>query len=216
MQETTMSAHAHPAIGDLEITVDSLLLAVDRHDGYTHDHSLRVSHSSAVVAESLGLGAAAVEVVRDAGLVHDIGKVGIPRDLLRKTGALTGEEFELLSLHPVLGACLLARTPDLHHLVSAVLHHHERWDGRGYPAKLAGNAIPLESRIVFVTDSLDAMTSARPYGKVRSLQDALAELRRCSGRQFDPVVVDAVQDALETGRLAGSEISEPALHAVAI
>jgi HD-GYP domain-containing protein (c-di-GMP phosphodiesterase class II) len=141
----TRAAYASLATGTLEVTLDSLLAAVDGHDSYTHGHSLRVSRSSAAIAEAMAFEADAVELVRDAALVHDIGKIGIPDALLRKSGKLTQDEFELLSLHPVLGASILARTPTLKHLVPAVLHHHERWDGNGYPAKLAGAETPIES-----------------------------------------------------------------------
>lgn len=192
----TRSVYANLSTGGLDVTLDSLLAAVDGHDSYTHGHSLRVSQSSADIAEEMGFEAGAVALVRDAGLVHDIGKIAIPDALLRKSGLLTQEEFELLSLHPVLGASILARTPTLKHLVPAVLHHHERWDGNGYPAKLEGAEIPIESRIVFAADALDAMTSDRPYGVVFGFEDALTELRRCSGRQFDPDVIEALHDVI--------------------
>jgi len=192
----TRAAYASLATGTLEVTLDSLLAAVDGHDSYTHGHSLRVSQSSAVIAEAMAFEADAVELIRDAALVHDIGKIGIPDALLRKSGKLTQDEFELLSLHPVLGASILARTPTLKHLVPAVLHHHERWDGNGYPAKLAGAEIPIESRIVFAADALDAMTTNRPYGTVFTFEGALTELRRCAGQQFDPEVIEALHDAV--------------------
>lgn len=206
----TRSAFANLATGSLEVTLDSLLEAVDGHDTYTHGHSLRVSRSSAVIAGALGLDSDGVSLVRDVGLVHDIGKIAIPDALLRKTGMLTQQEFELLSLHPVLGASILARTPTLKHLVPGVLHHHERWDGRGYPAKLAGTEIPVESRIVFAADALDAMTTDRPYGTVFSFEDALAELDRYSGRQFDPGVVEALHDSIGVDMVhPGSKPSGP-------
>ena len=192
----TRTAYANLATGSLEVTLNSLLAVVDGHDTYTHGHSLRVSNSSAAIAETIGLGADAVELVRDAGLVHDIGKIAIPDALLRKAGKLTQEEFELLILHPVLGASILARTPTLKHLVPAVLHHHERWDGRGYPAKLKEKETPIESRIVFAADALDAMTSDRPYGAVFTFEEALTELRLCSGQQFDSEVIEALHEAV--------------------
>jgi putative nucleotidyltransferase with HDIG domain len=184
------------AIGD---ALDSLIAGVCEHDRYTGDHSCRVSDYVEALGRILGLDDDDVVFLRQAGLAHDIGKVGIPDEILTKTSPLTDEEFNLIKMHPVLGANLLSRIKGMERMVPIARHHHERWDGAGYPSGLASVDIPIGARIVFVADAFDAMTSRRPYGTVLSTEQALAELRRCSGRQFDPVMVDAMHSAYHNG-----------------
>jgi putative nucleotidyltransferase with HDIG domain len=173
----------------------ALATALDAEDDYTRNHSHTVSELSAQIASQLGLPADRVTRVGLAGLLHDIGKIGIPDSVLRKPGKLTGAEYRLMQTHATLG----------HSIVSAVglvgealwvLHHHERIDGRGYPDGLAGDAIPLESRIIFVADAFEAITSDRPYRRGRSETEALDELQRHAGTQFDSRCVAALCRAL--------------------
>ena len=173
-----------------------LLTTVDDYDAYTGGHSERVARYAGQIARLIGLSYATVELVKRGGYVHDIGKILIPDSIVQKPGKLTADEQAVIRLHPELGARMLARRPQTRDLANIVLHHHERWDGEGYPNGLKGNEIPLESRIIFVADAFDAMTSERPYGRVLSPQEASAELRRCSGHDFDPQVVRAMRLAL--------------------
>jgi HD-GYP domain-containing protein (c-di-GMP phosphodiesterase class II) len=125
-----------------------------------------------------------------AGLLHDVGKIGVPEAVLQKTGKLTDEEFEQIKKHPAIGARILQDVKQVADLLPGVLHHHERYDGRGYPARLSGTDIPLMGRIICLADCFDAMTSSRTYRKAMPLEAALTEIRRCSGTQFDPELAE--------------------------
>jgi HD-GYP domain-containing protein (c-di-GMP phosphodiesterase class II) len=131
-----------------------------------------------------------VERVRIAGLVHDIGKIGVPEEVLRKPGKLTDEEFEMMKAHPAIGHHILQDIPQLADVLPGVLHHHERYDGRGYPHGLAGEDIPLMARIIALADSFDAMSSTRTYRAAMSRETVLTEIRRCAGAQFDPELAE--------------------------
>jgi polar amino acid transport system substrate-binding protein len=185
--------------------LEVLLTTIDDYDTYTGGHSDRVATFSEHIARLLGLSYATVDLVKRAAFVHDIGKIFIPDSIVQKPGPLSPEEREVVEQHPVLGARMLARRPAMSDLASIVLHHHERWDGRGYPDGLAGTDIPIESRVIFVADAFDAMTSERPYGRVFGYKEAGAELRRCSGADFDPQVVRAMRLALSSGSLHRAE-----------
>ena len=174
----------------------SLAKAVDARDTYTGSHSERVGELSAKVATRLGLGAEQVELTRLAGSLHDLGKLAIPEEILRKPGTLTDSERLVLERHPQIGFRMLDSL-GVDPVADLVLHHHERWDGAGYPDGLRGEQIPLGARIIFVTDAYDAMTSDRVYRPKRSTQAALAELERCAGTQFDPGIVAAFAEELE-------------------
>jgi HD-GYP domain-containing protein (c-di-GMP phosphodiesterase class II) len=130
-------------------------------------------------------------MINAAAILHDIGKVGIPDNVLNKTEKLLDEEWVLLKKHPELSATILGHVPSLSACLAAVRHHHEQWDGTGYPGGLQGEAIPIEARILSVTDAFEAMISERPYRKALSFKQAIAELEKCSGSQFDPSVVRA-------------------------
>jgi HD-GYP domain-containing protein (c-di-GMP phosphodiesterase class II) len=183
--------------------------AVDARDAYVGSHSHRVGEYAAAVAERLDLPREEVELIRLAGKLHDLGKLAIPEEILRKRGALTPREREVLERHPQIGQNMLDPL-GIEPVASWVLHHHERWDGDGYPGNLAGERIPIGARIIFAADSFDAMTSERVYRKALSFDEATDELRRCSGTQFDPVVVDALLDELETyGRRLSLVPDEP-------
>jgi putative two-component system response regulator len=184
-------------------SIQSLAEALEVKDPYTRGHSVRVSHYSTVIARTLGLDAEMLRQIELGGHVHDIGKIGVRESVLNKPGPLTPEEYEHIMSHPVVGwrilSPLLAETPAALNIVRS---HHERFDGRGVPDRLAGSAIPLEARIAAVADSLDAMTSGRPYRPaLPGWADALEELRRSRGTQLDPEVVDAALRAASLGEL---------------
>lgn len=182
-------------------TLDNLVAAVNDHDSYTGGHSERVARICRDLSRLLGHTAAEQNFIRQAGLVHDVGKVSIPDPVLRKRGELTDEEMHLVRLHPIMGASILSRMPGMDRLVTIVLHHHEWWDGSGYPSGLTGIEIPVESRIVAIADAFDAMTAGGAGRPPIRTEDALAELRRSSGTQFDPLLVDAMHEAYRNGLL---------------
>lgn len=171
--------------------VESLNATVDAKDPYTAGHSQRVQRIAVALGEELGLGREQLDVLRFAGLFHDIGKIGVPDAILTKPDRLTELEFEIVKRHPEDGARIVGRLHRLHAAVPAILHHHERWDGHGYPHELHGEEIPLEAAIVGLADAVDAMTTERPYSSARTLDDATDEIVRCRGTQFAPAVVDA-------------------------
>ena len=176
--------------------IRALALALDARDPYTAGHSERVSAISVAVGRELGLDDDQLEVLRLGALLHDIGKIGVTDDVLRKPGGLTAEEFELIKQHPVLGARILRSVPFLARHIPIVELHHERPDGKGYPHGLAGYEIPMLARIAHVADAFDAITSARAYRPARGAAEALAELWACAGAQFDAEVVHALARAL--------------------
>jgi len=169
---------------------------VEANGPYPRGHSQRVSWLAIQIAGQAGLSEADIEEIRLAGLVHDIGKVNLPLHLLNKTAPLTAEEFEIIKSHAVRGEKML-KPLKMQAIGRIVRHHHERYDGKGYPDGLAGDAIPLGARIVAVAECFEDMVSDLPYKSARTFEDALAELRRCSGTQFDPKVVTAFLDWLE-------------------
>ncbi|MFF5702070.1 HD-GYP domain-containing protein [Streptomyces sp. NPDC012794] len=177
-------------------TIRALVQAVDIKDRYTRGHSERVGQASAMIARELGMGDDRLEVVRIAGILHDVGKLGVPTRLLRKDGPLTPEERRIIELHPEYGHEMVRGIGFLGEARSAILHHHERVDGRGYPYGLSGDQIPVLARVVAVADSFDAMTSTRSYSRARPVETALAELERCAGAQFDPAMVRALAAAI--------------------
>lgn len=178
-------------------TIEVLATAIDAKDPYTQGHSARVTQYSIAVAEELSLSKKEVENVRIAGLLHDVGKIGIKDSIIRKPGRLTDEEYAIIKGHPSIGAKILRPVGFLADKVPGVLHHHEYYDGRGYPDHLVGEAIPLMGRIICVADAFDAMTTNRPYRKGLSVNTAVAELKKFSGKQFDPICVEAFMRAFE-------------------
>jgi putative two-component system response regulator len=183
-------------------SIQSLADALEVKDPYTHGHSLRVSSYSAAIAKSIGLGTEAIREIGIGGHVHDIGKIGVREAVLNKPTALTAEEYDHIMTHPTVGWRILSPLlGDVPMALNIVRWHHERYDGSGLPDRLVGDAIPVEARIVAVADTFDAMTSVRPYRPGVALTDTLAELRRCSGAQFDPVCVAAFFEALESGAI---------------
>jgi HD-GYP domain-containing protein (c-di-GMP phosphodiesterase class II) len=169
----------------------ALTSAVDAKDTYTCGHSQRVALFGREIAVRAGLPEAQVERVYMAGLLHDVGKIGVPEEVLRKPGKLTDEEFTLMKQHVEIGARILKDVRQIVDLIPGVLYHHERYDGKGYPHNLAGQDIPMVARILCVADCFDAMTSNRTYRKALPIEVALMEIRRCAGTQFDPLLADA-------------------------
>jgi HD-GYP domain-containing protein (c-di-GMP phosphodiesterase class II) len=163
--------------------------AVEARDPYSSGHAARVMVLAEVVAARLGLDETEIEVVRMGAALHDIGKLAVSQDLLGKAGPLSERELAEVRGHPSAGARMVELVKPLRAAVPAVLHHHERWDGRGYPEGLAGRQIPVAARILAVADTFDAMTSDRAYRRALAPERALAELERCAGTQFDPEIV---------------------------
>ncbi|MFF8866735.1 HD-GYP domain-containing protein [Streptomyces sp. NPDC015139] len=179
-----------------QATIRALVQAVDIKDGYTRGHSERVGQASVLIARELGMDDERVEVLRFAGILHDVGKLGVPTRLLRKDGPLTPEERRIIELHPEYGHEMVRGISFLGEARAAILHHHERLDGSGYPYGLAGTRIPECARVVAVADAFDAMTSTRSYSRARPVPAAVAELERCAGSHFDPRMVAALVRAL--------------------
>jgi diguanylate cyclase (GGDEF)-like protein/putative nucleotidyltransferase with HDIG domain len=188
--------------GTFMTTLAALSDALEHKDAYTAAHAREVEDLSERVGERLGLAGEELRTIRYAALLHDIGKIGIPSEILNKPASLTEEEFDLIKQHTVIGARMLERIPFFEHVHPLVRSAHERWDGRGYPDGLATSEIPLGARIICACDAFHAMTSDRPYRDAMPVVEAIAELRRNSGCQFDPAVVDAVvaEATLDPGR----------------
>ncbi|GAB1337751.1 HD-GYP domain-containing protein [Streptomyces sp. E-15] len=194
-----------------QATIRALVQAVDIKDGYTRGHSERVGQASVLIARELGMDDERVEVLRFAGILHDVGKLGVPTRLLRKDGPLTPEERRIIELHPEYGHEMVRGISFLGEARKAILHHHERLDGSGYPYGLTGDGIPECARIVAVADAFDAMTSTRSYSRARPVAAAVAELERCAGAHFDPRMVGALVRALRrTGWHPAVTADEPA------
>jgi diguanylate cyclase (GGDEF)-like protein/putative nucleotidyltransferase with HDIG domain len=176
--------------------LESLVTAVDNKDSYTHHHSDEVTEYALTIAVALGLSEETQRIVRVAGLLHDVGKIGVPGSILRKPGRLTSDEYEIMKQHTLLGELIIQEVPNLKEIRAAVVSHHERWDGSGYPHGLAGDAIPLMGRMMSVADAYSAMTSDRPYRSSLTTEVAIAELRAGAGNQFDPALVELFVEAL--------------------
>lgn len=171
--------------------VTALAYALEAKDIYTSGHSQRVTEISVAIAEEMGLPGESIEKVRLAGLVHDIGKIGVREEVLNKPGGLNTDEYEHIKLHSEIGARILTPIIEDEEILLAVRHHHERYDGRGYPDGLKSEEIPQLARIIAVADTFDAMTSERSYRKAMAKEEACAEIERCKCSQFDPEAADA-------------------------
>jgi diguanylate cyclase (GGDEF)-like protein len=193
--------------------LESLVTSVDNKDHYTRAHTENVTDYALLLAEELGFSENVRRTLRIAGLLHDVGKICIPDRILRKPGPLTDEEYEIIKQHIVIADYLLVDLPNVDEVRSAVLHHHERFDGSGYVRGLKGEEIPLLGRLMAVADAFSAMVLDRPYRQGRSFEEALDELRRCSGTQFDPQMVDAFVRAVERQLAAAQEIEAAAVLA---
>lgn len=171
-------------------TLHALTSAIDAKDSYTFGHSERVALLSEMLARAAGIDEAVVERIYIAGLVHDVGKIGVPESVLCKPGKLTDEEFSLIKMHPGIGANMLRDIRQMEDLIPGVLYHHERWDGRGYPEKRMGLDIPLFGRVIGLADAFDAMSSDRTYRSALNIDEVLKEISDCKGSQFDPELAE--------------------------
>jgi len=171
--------------------ISTLASAIEARDRYTADHAARLARCAVLIGEEMGVDSCYLRIIATAGLLHDIGKIGIPDHILLKKGKLTPEEYETIKTHPEVGVNILAKMGDMEQVKKMVKHHHEHYSGAGYPAGLSGDDIPTGARIIAVADAFEAMTSTRPYRHAMPLERALKEIKSCSGSQFDPRVVNA-------------------------
>jgi putative nucleotidyltransferase with HDIG domain len=183
-----------PALID---TVTSLALAIDSKDHYTQGHSQKVAAYAALIAEALGLKEEEIGEIRLGALLHDIGKVGIPEEILGKRGPLNPDEWEKMKEHVLYGDRMLEPLQTISRIRKMVCHHHEMFDGSGYPQGLVGDQIPIGSRIIAIADAYDTITSERIYKKARTPAAAFEELERCAGSQFDPQLVRLFIEAVQ-------------------
>jgi hypothetical protein len=173
-------------------TIATLVQAVETKDPYTRGHSERVARASVMIGRIVGMQDERLQTLEYAGTLHDVGKLGVPTTVLRKSGKLTDEEFDAIKLHPTRGHDIVRDIRFLDEALAGIYHHHERIDGRGYPSGLTGDQIPEFARVIGVADAFDSMTSTRSYRSARSVDEAIIELERCKGTQFDPGMVDAL------------------------
>lgn len=173
--------------------LELMVAAIEARDPYTSGHSRRVSENSRIIAEIIGLGHSQAKRIEIAGLMHDVGKIHeVFANILQKPGRLTDEEIAIMQTHPIKSQELVARVTQLRDIIPSVRHHHENWDGSGYPDQLSGDAIPLGARVVMVADTIDAMTSDRPYRRALSPEAVRQELIKWRGKQFDPMICDMI------------------------
>ncbi|MEV7178398.1 HD-GYP domain-containing protein [Kitasatospora sp. NPDC093679] len=192
-----MFAQGHREAATHRATVRALVQAVEIKDAYTRGHSERVGRAAVLMARQLGMAEDRIRTLHFAGTLHDVGKLGVATELLRRNGPLTEAERRAVEVHPVFGHELVRDLAFLGEAREGILHHHERLDGRGYPAGLAGERIPEFARIISVADAFDSMTSTRSYRRGRPVAEAVVELQRCAGSQFDPVMVTALVAAVD-------------------
>ena len=182
-------------------TIYALTAAIDAKDHYTFGHSQRVAKYATTLASALGLDESYIAIVREAALLHDVGKIGIPERILTKTGRLTNEEYDIVKRHVEMSLTIIKHLPSLNYTVPAVLGHHERWDGRGYPRGIKGENIPLTARCLAVVDAFDAMTSNRPYRVALSVDSALNEIKNNIGSKYDPIVANLFIEMVRNGAM---------------
>jgi HD-GYP domain-containing protein (c-di-GMP phosphodiesterase class II) len=193
-----------------EELLDLMVAAIEARDHYTSGHSQRVARASKIIARTIGLRPAEVERVGIAALLHDVGKIDEAfAPILAKEGRLTPEEWDVMKRHPIRSAELVGLLSSLRDVVPAVRHHHENWDGTGYPDGIKADAIPLASRIIMFADTLDAMTTDRPYRKALGVEEARAEFLRFRGRQFDPSICDRILDEAAWVEIYRSYVEQP-------
>lgn len=185
---------------DLITSIKTLISVINAKDRYTYAHSERVVMFSKLLGDKLNLCEEDKKVLKYGAYMHDIGKINIPKEVLNKKMPLTNEEWEMLKQHPVNGTDIIKSVDSLKNIVPLILHHHERYDGKGYPSQLKGKDIPYLSRVLTVVDSFDAMTSNRPYNIGKSYDEAIVELQKCSSTQFDPDIVEAFIEVVEENK----------------
>jgi HD-GYP domain-containing protein (c-di-GMP phosphodiesterase class II) len=196
-------------------SIRALAAAVDEKDPYTRGHSERVTEYSVIIARQLGLDEMALETIRIAALLHDVGKIGVDDKVLKKPGLLTPEEFEIMKLHTVKGYNIMKPIAQMRNMLPGLRFHHEQWDGNGYPDRLRSDEIPLIARIISVADTLDAMTTNRPYQKALSFEYAREKITMNAGVKYDPEVVGAFNGAIERGHLV-VKVAHPSPEAIAV
>ena len=177
-------------------TIQSLRYAVEAKDPYTRGHSDRVSEYAVLIGRKMGLPEDEIKTLQIGGLFHDIGKIGVPDTILQKEAKLTDDEYSQIKNHPSIGAHILGEAEAFKDIIPIVKHHHERFDGRGYPSRLSGEEIPLLARITAVADTFDAMTSKRSYRNALDIQYVKEEIERCKGTQFDPKIAEVFLEIL--------------------
>jgi diguanylate cyclase (GGDEF)-like protein/putative nucleotidyltransferase with HDIG domain len=182
-------------------TVYALTAAIDAKDSYTFTHSMNVSKYAVILAEALDMNANDIEIVRDAGMLHDIGKISIPETILQKTDKLDEDEYAIMKTHVQNSTKMIRYLPNMDYVIPAVVGHHERYDGKGYPRGLSGNDIPYMARILTIADCFDAMTAKRPYKQPLSISYAINELQKNSGTQFDPTLVPVFVNLIYEGKI---------------
>jgi HD-GYP domain-containing protein (c-di-GMP phosphodiesterase class II) len=182
-------------------TIRALSAAVEEKDPYTRGHSDRVTKYSVIIARALGLDERTVETISISGLLHDVGKIGIDDKILKKPGFLTPEEFEIMKQHPVKGFNIMKTIEQMRNVLPGLRSHHEQWDGNGYPDRLKGEEIPMIARLIAVADTLDAMTTNRPYQEALTFEFAVEKINKNVGVKYDKNVVAAFNRAIEEGDL---------------
>ena len=186
---------------EYEATIYALTAAIDAKDHYTFSHSNNVAYYATSLAEYIGLHNDIIEIIRQAALLHDVGKIGIPESILNKAGKLTDEEYEVIKGHVEASIDIIRHLPSLDYVIPAVIGHHERYDGKGYPRRIAGEDIPVTARILCIADCFDAMTSKRCYKEAISVEEAKRRLLAGAGTQFDPNIVQSFVHCLESGKI---------------
>ncbi len=188
--------------------VYALVSAVEARDPYIYGHARKVRTFAVALAETIGLSPDEVSKISTAALLHDIGKIGIPEEVLNKKEGLDAKDWEAIKAHPRLGTNIISKIPSLESCVSGILHHHERWDGSGYPEGLKAGEIPLEARVIAIADAFEAMSSVRPYRPALSIREVIKELRKGAGTQFDPNLIEVFVDIIEAGFPRKAKISQ--------
>lgn len=179
--------------------IDAFAVCIDGKDSYTNGHSLRVAKYTRMLAQKLGIDEETAQRYYNIALLHDIGKIGIPDEILNKPGKLTDEEYDIMKSHTYRGYEILKKVKTQKDIADGARYHHERYDGKGYPARLGGGKIPYVARVISVADAFDAMSSTRPYRKKLPMDFIVQEIKKCSGTQFDPVVAKAFLDLYDEG-----------------
>ena len=204
-RQLSSSATTHDLVLELQDvlfnTVRALVATIDAKDPYTRGHSERVYKLSIAIGEAMGLPSEELQVLAWSALLHDIGKIAIPNEILRKPDRLTPHEYEVIKTHPERGCRVIEEIPQFRGALDGIRHHHERFDGKGYPGGLSGYDIPLMGRIIGVADTYDAMVTSRAYRSARAMEDAIQEIRDSSGTQLDPDIVEVFLHLVEIGRV---------------
>ena len=180
-------------------SMKAIVTALEERDPYTHGHSVRVMEYACLIGRKISLTAKELKDLELASLFHDLGKIGIPDHVLLKPGRLDPEEFKIMQSHPEKSSRIIGSISEFKDLIPIILHHHERFDGKGYPLGLKGDQIPIGARIILLADTYDAMTSSRAYRNALPREIAIQEIKDCKGTQFDPFIADSFVQALENG-----------------